>query len=179
MSAHTNGVPADWREVMANLAQIVYTQNGNQHDEITDLLDQTKAVLAAPVAQAVPVAGEREAFEVWYAKRHPYPVQENATWAHACKMDDWEVWQARAALAQPVVQEQWQPIETAPKDGSSILLYLPAPWDRVELAYWFAHWENWQSQGDKPDTVRDEYCGIGSELPTHWMPIPSAPRCAK
>ena len=88
MSAHNSGVPAGWREVLASLAQIVYTQNGNQHDEITSLIDSARAILAAPqavqgpysdadrttlafmgvavsdaapVAQAVPVAGEREA----------------------------------------------------------------------------------------------------------------------
>lgn len=44
---------------------------------------------------------ERSAFEAWYAERHPKPTHENSTWAHAQKIDDWEVWQARAALASP------------------------------------------------------------------------------
>lgn len=45
------------------------------------------------------VAAERDAFEAWYAKRHPKPTHENSTWAHCAKMDDWEVWQARAGAA--------------------------------------------------------------------------------
>lgn len=77
-----------------------------------------------------------------------------------------------AAKAAP----QWQPIETAPKDGRSILLYSPsgamvkASWEDVDfdefrgvsLYDWvasgcvFAEWE-----------MRSQ--------PTHWMPLPPAP----
>jgi len=45
------------------------------------------------------VAAERDAFEAWYAQRHPKPTHENSTRAHCAKMDDWEVWQARAGAA--------------------------------------------------------------------------------
>src|SRR5690349_11944877 len=55
---------------------------------------------------------EQKAFEAWYAKRHPKPVHENPTWAHASKMDDWEVWQARASFAPPApaAQPEQQPV---------------------------------------------------------------------
>lgn len=69
----------------------------------------------------------------------------------------------------------WLPVETAPKDGTDVLLYLGAPWNKVEKAYWFPLWENWQRSDDIPDPVRDEYCGIGSGIPTHWQPLPPAP----
>jgi len=72
----------------------------------------------------------------------------------------------------------WQPIETAPKDGTEVLLYLGAPWNKVEKAYWFPAWQNWQRSGDKPDTVRDEYCGIGSAIPTHYQLLPAPPVAA-
>jgi hypothetical protein len=49
---------------------------------------------------------ERAKFEEWYAKRHPTPVHENATWAHASKIDDWEVWQARASLSLPAAGQE-------------------------------------------------------------------------
>lgn len=52
------------------------------------------------------VAAERDAFEAWYAKRHPKPTHENSTWAHCAKMDDWEVWQARAGAAPAAVAPQ-------------------------------------------------------------------------
>jgi hypothetical protein len=72
----------------------------------------------------------------------------------------------------------WLPIETAPKDGTEVLLYLPAPWDEVRVAHWFAPWSNWQERDD-PNPSRDEYVGIGSELPTHWQPLPAAPQPPK
>lgn len=82
---------------------------------------------------------------------------------------------AASMTAQAPVREVpgWLPIETAPKDGSEMLLWLPAPYNRMEKARWFDLWENWQL-GDFPDDS-DEYCGIGSALPTHYMPLPSAP----
>lgn len=85
--------------------------------------------------------------------------------------------EALAAIqSQPdVVVGGWQPIETAPKDGTRVLLYLAAPWSRLELARWYQPWGNWQTDGDEPDQFRDEYCGIGSQLPTHWQPLPPPP----
>lgn len=34
--------------------------------------------------------------------------------------------------------------------------------------------DTWQPI-ETPDPDRDEYCGIGSAVPTHWMPLPPAP----
>jgi hypothetical protein len=59
----------------------------------------------------------------------------------------------------------WQPIETAPKDGTEIL----AVWcGKLMLALWNTEANNWQeySNGDF-DT--------GGEL-THWMPLPEPPK---
>jgi hypothetical protein len=71
----------------------------------------------------------------------------------------------------------WQPIATVPMDGSEVLLYLQAPFTRVVKARWFDVWENW-IEGEFPDP-QDEYCGIGSRVPTHWMPVPEAPAASK
>ena len=81
------------------------------------------------------------------------------------------------APALPAAPGAWQPIETAPKDGREVLLFLGARWIRIEKARWFARWENWQL-GDVFPESDDEYCGIGSEVPTHWMPLPPAPGAA-
>jgi hypothetical protein len=78
-----------------------------------------------------------------------------------------------AALAQAPVAQGWQPIETAPKDGTEVLLWLQPPYNSIEKARWFDLWGNWQI-GEFPEDS-DEYCGIGSALPTHWMPIPTPP----
>ena len=70
---------------------------------------------------------------------------------------------------------KWQPIETAPKDGTEILIYLGDPWNEVEKARWYSHWENWQVGNLPIDPARDEVCGIGSSIPTHWMNLPVPP----
>lgn len=73
-------------------------------------------------------------------------------------------------------RQDWQPIETAPKDGTEVLLYSPsAPrncqppyivaigsWTTsvVGDAFWPLHWAGWPNH-DHP--------------PTHWMPLPQPP----
>lgn len=63
---------------------------------------------------------------------------------------------------------QWQPIETAPKDGTRVLLftrwlgdgqYHCPPFDDVQIGLW----------------DRDEWELINIGDPTHWMPLPSPP----
>lgn len=81
--------------------------------------------------------------------------------------------------AAPAPQAQhplsWQPIETAPKDGTDILLYFGA-WGWIR--------GNWDSQlhhgKPKPYWTNDRlrYLGVTetrANQPTHWMPIPPAP----
>jgi hypothetical protein len=80
--------------------------------------------------------------------------------------------QAERELAE-VRKDAWKPIDTAPKDGTEVFLWLPSPYNRIEKARWFDLWENWQLD-DFPDDG-DEYCGIGNALPSHWMPLPAPP----
>jgi hypothetical protein len=74
----------------------------------------------------------------------------------------------------------WQPIETAPKDGSAIVIYCPrrgvcapAHWDDCKYAtkprpYWRHFGEYLWGVAE---TRRDQ--------PTHWMPIPAHPEAVK
>ncbi len=73
---------------------------------------------------------------------------------------------------------EWQPIETAPKDGTTILLYRPsaAAWAKVTVGKYkddnFAkkakpYWEIWFKIGG----VRESR----EWNPTHWMPLPVPP----
>lgn len=70
---------------------------------------------------------------------------------------------------------EWQPIETAPKDGTNLLLYLPEsekrpivvgyysiPLGHEDESYWF------EVEGDG---------GFMIDVPaTHWMPLPEPPK---
>ena len=58
---------------------------------------------------------------------------------------------------------QWQPIETAPKDGSSFLA-CNGNWQTV--CAWHRHHHCWVSNG--PFYARYD----PDEQPTHWMPLP-------
>lgn len=69
---------------------------------------------------------------------------------------------------------EWQPIETAPMDGTPILLY--GPYEDISVAKWGPGWScladgrhaiAWQSD------FGTEY--IDFSCPTHWMPLPEAP----
>ena len=71
---------------------------------------------------------------------------------------------------------EWQPIETAPKDGTKILVHGPmkedpataTPHDRTytEVCPWYlGRWTvTWK---------------VGHGEPTHWMPLPDPPEAAK
>ena len=64
----------------------------------------------------------------------------------------------------------WQPIETAPRDWSDVLLYVPdlaSDWRHVCEGYYDADEAIWRS----PVFL--------SVKPTHWMPLPEPPTCAK
>ena len=64
----------------------------------------------------------------------------------------------------------WQPIETAPKDGTKIDLWDAAYGCRVVNA----KWDNHYSTGDK-SWGRNSVDGPFCYEPTHWMPIPQPP----
>ena len=63
--------------------------------------------------------------------------------------------------ASPQIPEGWQPIETAPKNGSTILL---TDGDVIADGGWRAKCWAW------PYTYRN---------PTHWMPAPPTPQLPK
>lgn len=71
----------------------------------------------------------------------------------------------------------WQPIETAPKDGVGNWILI-ATSNRVTPAYW----DCWAIL-DKPTWVTYSYRGerVAAEMdnPTHWMPLPAPPKAEK
>jgi hypothetical protein len=60
---------------------------------------------------------------------------------------------------------QWQPIETAPKDGTCVLLFYPDLMIRSVVVGWYGS-EGWVSDG---------FWVLDKLKPSHWMPLPDPP----
>lgn len=64
----------------------------------------------------------------------------------------------------------WQPIETAPKDGTPVLLFTGE--GILEAYYLYGEWNQ--------SACHSTYEGAGGVVisckPTHWMPLPEAPK---
>ena len=83
---------------------------------------------------------------------------------------------------------EWQPIETAPKDGGHVLLYCAG---EIGVGRWTAVWHpddmQWVSRALRPfeedDRIRTAVAlgpslhthGGGLRGPTHWMHLPEKP----
>ena len=67
---------------------------------------------------------------------------------------------------------EWQPIETAPKDGSSILAWREG-WYRPIYVRWVLNprtgTEFWN------DEIEWDAYELENEPPTHWLPMPGPP----
>ena len=76
----------------------------------------------------------------------------------------------------------WQPIETAPKDGRWILLYANnRQFEKYRCSIAVAKWHTWNGYGADEIGwyVSDENCHeFTREVhdPTHWMPLPEPPQ---
>ena len=71
---------------------------------------------------------------------------------------------------------EWKPIETAPRDGTPILIFCPRN-DRKPVceAAWAYDYEGAPGHWTTPHGVKGRGYTILPESPTHWMPLPSPP----
>jgi len=58
---------------------------------------------------------------------------------------------------------EWQPINTAPRDGTAVLLFHPA-WDMLQVGVCYDKANRWQQP-----------CGDLLRTPTQWMRLPHPP----
>lgn len=72
---------------------------------------------------------------------------------------------ARAIMAER--ERQWQPIETAPRDGKPILL---GHEHAVFSGYWHQRYQGWT------DGSCDQFGDFWIAHPTHWIPLPAPPK---
>lgn len=63
----------------------------------------------------------------------------------------------------------WQPIETAPKDGTTVIAFMPS--EEPSLAYCAGAGRS-RDGGDWWVWTERSYVG----RPTHWMPLPAPPK---
>lgn len=61
---------------------------------------------------------------------------------------------------------EWKTIESAPRDGEAVLLWVPG-FNTPDIGLW--HEGIWVT----PDDYFDITCPYGQ--PTHWMPLPESP----
>ena len=73
---------------------------------------------------------------------------------------------------------KWQPIETAPRDGTTVLLY-PPTWKSKTCSMGKFNPDKY-CQKPKPYWNRDDDNGRVSDsrkaITTHWMPLPPPPK---
>lgn len=75
-------------------------------------------------------------------------------------------WNRRALLAREQAVAGWQPIETAPKDGTAIFGYQATPGEyegRIAVVWTWSEGRLWSCA---------DYPGL---RPTHWLPLPAPP----
>lgn len=72
----------------------------------------------------------------------------------------------------------WQPIETAPKDGTAVILWVPGVYQCVRIGSFRS--DDFREK-DGPLWLENDHddfsTGYASTplCPTHWMPLPSPP----
>lgn len=87
------------------------------------------------------------------------------------------VWNRRAPTLPGAGGGEWLPIESAPKDGTNVLLLIK--WSETPLIGHFSH-NRWWGDTEHYETSCSSYCYGGSPStatgtePTHWQPLPAA-----
>lgn len=78
------------------------------------------------------------------------------------------------------MEGQWQPIETAPLDGSDVLVTAPGD-DKYRARIWISHWVDSVSMNYGRVTSERKYWSeqvlspLNLPQPSHWMPLPAYP----
>lgn len=72
---------------------------------------------------------------------------------------------------------EWKPIETAPKDGTFVLLYSPdAKEPSIFVGYFISHVDGDEWFSEWHDAWVDDGAKVISDVTlTHWMPLPERP----
>ena len=169
-----------------------YCQTARQAVGVWNLYAESLNARRAAIAGAAPKAeaGELQPVETirYWLNAYSDPASGDHFMGHGMVVTllrEYLAMREAAALAAPAERGvQWQPIETAPKDGTEVLLYAPGrltygawtePSDVPEIKY---------RDGFAPEPEWEEFAPFWSSWdggftedhpPTHWMPLPDAP----
>lgn len=135
-----------------------------------------------PFARAV-IAAHDEELRKQEPCAHMYPsdlerFQEEETFAHAYSVAVGNPSETSVPVyLSPIPPTGWQPIETAPMDGTEIDVWCPSNAEgddggyRVSDVWWSDVGNKWRVRGD--EAIAWIHC------PTHWMPLPARPEGEK
>lgn len=140
------------RELLAQLANVP-RDNASLREKL--LFRSLRAI------EALSLAVDAPSFEAWWDQL-PNHIPTSPKAVAQLGWDAASFTAARRAAAPVAV---WQPIETAPKDGTEILTFKIGNYKRRILAI---HW--WDGSHFKSRSYIPN--------PTHWMPLPSRPDAA-
>lgn len=140
--------------------------------------DAAHAAIVAEVGESNPF-DTLVMLETW--KAHAEPADSDGRISFSRALLDSAQSALRVALEMArteYLKTKWRDINTAPKDGSPFLVYLPqAAWEpslkpTITVMYW-ASWENFASH--YAERIGETEGDAGDWGPTHWMPLPTAP----
>lgn len=111
----------------------------------------------------------------WVSRIPPCCVEELA----GCANELEEELDARLPALEPTPMTEWQPIATAPKDSSRILIYAVSSatgHGSIHLAWWAIPYENAPDERGWWETgLYGTHHPVVPEFVTHWMPLPDPP----
>ena len=134
------------------------------------------AMLAASPQPQPVQPSEQAAFEVWLHRVCPSGdvTEVQRQWEASRELAEWL--ESQAKPVQP--SDPWLPIETAPKDGTEIIM---SNGKDVSAGSWFKGHDGTYDRDGAPNCDEKDACWMdwsGGMLPepTHWMPLPPAPQ---
>lgn len=74
---------------------------------------------------------------------------------------------------------EWQPIETAPKDGTWIMIFCPCEeFPTHDITHWVAKFGYCDPEHSLETAWvdQDDAVVMRQQEPTHWMPLPEPPK---
>lgn len=114
--------------------------------------------------------GETSVMEFGYKHQIGDTIHTVTDWGNIWKHFEAELSTLTTAL-ENARKDAWQPIETAPKDGSTVLLHSPDV--KHEGGVMLGYWTDFGDGDPNWTAIQTEY-PIDAEV-THWMPLPEPP----